>query len=1383
MKRSPSLFPGHLVLTIICSLIAVAASAQFTPPSCNNWLYLPGTPYSSIQLGDLDVPGTQITVEAEFCRTAPYTGGPLYAGDLVSKHEDPNTVNYLLRPNDAEITTSDGYFQTPAVCDIALNTTYHVAMTYDGSTLKFYRNGVLVSQIAATGTLVQQDIPTEIGFYFYQAHPTNFIGYINEVRIWNVVRSQTQIQANMNIPLPVPSTQPGLLAYYSFGSLVNQQGNAAWNGTVVGSPSLGQTDPYCHTVAAGNPGTITGSNTCNNAPGYLTYHSQSGPGPFTITYSDGLQTYIQNNVMDGIPFAVSVQPLSATTYTLLTVWDATNCLPSIAPPGITAAINPGNCTLCTGSLGDPVIDVTFGDGNGNSPPLETVVPGASTTMTYVPVSGNPATPTPLDGQYTITNNVPYHGGNAWFSGGDHTLNDVNGYMLFANASPAPGEFFRQTVSNLCGATKYEFAAWIAVADNPAALTAVLPDLTFVVQTQDGTVLNTYDSGPIPQLTTWQWQHYGFLFTLPPGITAVVVRIVNNAPGGNAQPGNDFAMDDITFRPCGPQTTASFSSTAFITTQSGCPGGQAILYGALSNGYTSPQYLWQMSKDSGRTWIDMPVSNNLQYTVTAPLVNKPVDYYYRFLAADGNNIQSSSCRVTSNALVLTVNPGADADFAFAQDICNPLQVTFSGPSEAGVTYSWNINGTDLPSPGPGNATLQYLFSAYGTYPVTLKASGIGCSGVNSKLVTIQVQPADLITTPDTGICAGKTASIRTHGGLDFCWSPNSFLDNPSSANPIASPPVTTKYYFTSKITGANLILNGDFEAGNSNFSSAYTYMASGLPEGVYFVGTDPHVWNPGAPAGCGDHTTGKGNMMIINGATVAGVNVWTTGPISVMPNTNYAFSVWIQSVSPLAPAILQFSINGTPLGQPVNANSNTCNWDQFYTTWNSGNSTTATISLLNNNTALSGNDFALDDIAFAPITVQYDSITIDVETPFVTVTPADTTVCPGMPVPFHAKGSQNYSWSPATDLSNTGSADPVALPSGSGMIVSYTVTGTSALGCVASAMTNITVHPRLITISPDTLICRGDPAQLRASGGGSYLWTPAASLNNAFSPSPIARPDGTTQFVLTIIDPNKCTEQDSLTVRVKTIPRFQAPPDEKVCFGFSVPLKSANPSGYVYNWSPPTGLDNTSAPVPVASSQADIVYALHISDSLCAAYDSNFDVAVTVLPSPIISAQKGNDIDCAIHMSPLHATGGIFYVWTPTTGLNDPLSSDPVASIDSTTVYIVKGTGVNGCYAFDTLSVEVTSTGPNTFVVPNAFTPNGDGRNDCFGIRRWGDVQLKEMDVFNRWGMCVFSTRNPSDCWDGSFKGRPQETGAYVYVIKAHTFCGEIVRTGTVMLIR
>jgi len=86
-------------------------------------------------------------------------------------------------------------------------------------------------------------------------------------------------------------------------------------------------------------------------------------------------------------------------------------------------------------------------------------------------------------------------------------------------------------------------------------------------------------------------------------------------------------------------------------------------------------------------------------------------------------------------------------------------------------------------------------------------------------------------------------------------------------------------------------------------------------------------------------------------------------------------------------------------------------------------------------------------------------------------------------------------------------------------------------------------------------------------------------------------------------------------------------------------------------------------------------------------------------------------------------------------------------------------------------------------MPNAFTPNADGINDCFRIKYFGQIQELQFFIYNRWGNKVFESSNPNDCWDGTFKGNPAEAGNYVYYIKAKTACGPVERKGNVLLIR
>jgi len=194
----------------------------FSQTRCNSWLYIYGE-RSGVDIGPIGVTGQKITVECLFNRTTPYD--PISnGGELVSNHCSPENVNYLLRPNSASITTTNGFFQVITGNEISLNVTYHTAMVYDGSWLKLYRNGLLIAQTAASGNLLGNLFTTKIGrtACLQSVWPTDFVGYINEVRIWNVDRSQTQIQTNMNSILANPSAQVGLLSYYTFTSLYDK---------------------------------------------------------------------------------------------------------------------------------------------------------------------------------------------------------------------------------------------------------------------------------------------------------------------------------------------------------------------------------------------------------------------------------------------------------------------------------------------------------------------------------------------------------------------------------------------------------------------------------------------------------------------------------------------------------------------------------------------------------------------------------------------------------------------------------------------------------------------------------------------------------------------------------------------------------------------------------------------------------------------------------------------------------------------------------------------------------------------------------------------------------------------------------------------------------
>ena len=169
--------------------------------------------------------------------------------------------------------------------------------------------------------------------------------------------------------------------------------------------------------------------------------------------------------------------------------------------------------------------------------------------------------------------------------------------------------------------------------------------------------------------------------------------------------------------------------------------------------------------------------------------------------------------------------------------------------------------------------------------------------------------------------------------------------------------------------ADPIVNGDFSAGNSGFASGYTFVTSSsntncYPEGSYSVTTNPinchNLWSS-----FGDHTTGTGNMLIVNGAPAANVPVWSES-LAVQANTQYFFSAWVASTYTANPAQLNFLINGSQVGGTFTASTTTGLWQQFTASWNSGSNTTAALGIVDQNIIRSGNDFALDDLAFSSV---------------------------------------------------------------------------------------------------------------------------------------------------------------------------------------------------------------------------------------------------------------------------------------------------------------------------------------------------------------------------------------------------------------------------------
>jgi len=225
-------------------------------------------------------------------------------------------------------------------------------------------------------------------------------------------------------------------------------------------------------------------------------------------------------------------------------------------------------------------------------------------------------------------------------------------------------------------------------------------------------------------------------------------------------------------------------------------------------------------------------------------------------------------------------------------------------------------------------------------------------------------------PKSNISSPNTDPIAQGSGVGSVGQPARVPSAGKNGEPGSRSCAETLQQISSQDGGAvqatnNLISNGDFEQGNRSFLTDFNYSQDLIPEGNYFITENPKT-NHSSSAAFGDHTTGSGKMMAINGAPEKNQVVWKQDNISVNANTQYDFAAYLSSWTPANPADLVFSINGNEIGR-LEAAKVAGKWNGFFATWDSGSARTADISILNKNTVASGNDFALDDLYFgAPV---------------------------------------------------------------------------------------------------------------------------------------------------------------------------------------------------------------------------------------------------------------------------------------------------------------------------------------------------------------------------------------------------------------------------------
>jgi gliding motility-associated-like protein len=181
-----------------------------------------------------------------------------------------------------------------------------------------------------------------------------------------------------------------------------------------------------------------------------------------------------------------------------------------------------------------------------------------------------------------------------------------------------------------------------------------------------------------------------------------------------------------------------------------------------------------------------------------------------------------------------------------------------------------------------------------------------------------------------------------------------------------------------------------------------------------------------------------------------------------------------------------------------------------------------------------------------------------------------------------------------------------------------------------------------------------------------------------------------------------------------------------------------------------------------------------------------NVVLTVTPPiQVFVSPKDTIVHEGAQFQLFAASAGTDYEWSPAIGLDDPLIPNPKATgqaVGSVINYIVTASTSAGCIGTATVTIRVYK-GPDIYV-PNAFSPNGNGRNETFYPVPVGIKKLDYFRVFNRWGQLLFSTTTFNQGWDGRMGGKDQANDVYVWMVQGKTETGEIIKKqGTVTLIR
>lgn len=742
----------------------------------------------------------------------------------------------------------------------------------------------------------------------------------------------------------------------------------------------------------------------------------------------------------------------------------------------------------------------------------------------------------------------------------------------------------------------------------------------------------------------------------------------------------------------------------------------------------------------------------------------------------------------------VDPGSPAIVSVIQPpptmTCNNVILDGSGSTSGpNIVYQWTTSNGTIVGSSTGNTV---TVAAPGTYTLTATNAVLGCT--NSSSVTVTANPVTANAGTDQSFCGTTTTAIlsgnsQSSNGVWTLVSGSGNITNPNSPNTTVTnlgigDNIFAWTFPTGVCTSTDQVtihldqpVTPTFAAlpNICNGSTAPVLPATSTngitgtwsPATVSNTTTGTYTFTPNAPQ-CALPTTLTQTVVspvtptftalpdICNGSTApvlpttstngitgtwspATVSNTVTGTYTFTPNagecavTTTLSQTVIPNITPTFNALPDICTGATaPVLPATSTNGVTGTWSP------------ATVS----NTATGTYTFtpAAGQCTTGPVTLtQNVSGSI---TPVFTALPA---ICSGSVAPSLPTVSNNGvtgAWSPAT-VSNTATA-------------TYTFTPDPGQCAVTATLTQNITPNTTPAFTPLVPICTGSAAPVlptTSNNGISGTWSPATVNNTA---------TGTYVFTPNAAGPCAVPVTVTQTVLTPTVPAFT--PLAPICTGDAAPLlNNTSLNGITGTWSPST-----------VSNTASGVYTFTADPNQCAVGVTT--LSLTVNPLPTVFA--GNDTTVfALHPFILHAHGATTYTWSPASLITANANSDhPTAVISSPQLFTVTAIDANGCKNSDAVQVNVPDRG--TYHIPNSFSPNGDGLNEVFHAIPDGIAVTAYFNVWNRWGQLIFSTTDLRKGWDGTFEGKKQPSGSYVWSVKGVSTSGKTVEmTGFVQVIR